>query len=67
VGEPGVPTHTEIGTRARIPPPGVAEDWAPSPPRWLPEIPPTPRYEEPPQWTPARKPTPRFEQSPPLQ
>ncbi|XP_070855272.1 uncharacterized protein [Drosophila suzukii] len=49
------------------PPPEVAEDWAPSPPQWLPEIPPTPRYEESPQWTPTRAPTPRFEQPPPQQ
>jgi len=64
---PEYPPTTRYAPEHCIPPPAVAEDWAPSPPRWLPEISPTPRYEVSPHWTPARKPTPRFEQSTPLQ
>jgi len=63
---PEYPPTTRYAPEHCIPPPAVAEDWAPSPPRWLPEISPTPRYEVSPHWTPARKPTPRFEQSTPL-
>ncbi|XP_037731665.1 RNA-binding protein 33-like [Drosophila subpulchrella] len=64
VGEPGVQTTPRYAPEPCIPPPEVAEDWAPSPSRWLPEIPPSPRYEGSPQWTPARPPTPRLEQPP---
>nr|XP_016942706.2 extensin-like [Drosophila suzukii] len=64
---PGYPPTPRYAPEPCIPPPEVAEDWVSSPPRWLPEIPPTPRYEGSPQWTPARPPTPRFEQPPPQQ
>nr|XP_036677763.1 nascent polypeptide-associated complex subunit alpha, muscle-specific form-like [Drosophila suzukii] len=56
---PGYPPTPRYAPEPCIPPPEVAEDWASSPPRWLPEIPPTPRYEGSPQWTPARPPMPR--------
>ncbi|XP_037728694.1 uncharacterized protein LOC119559705 [Drosophila subpulchrella] len=56
----GYPPTPRYAPESCIPPPEVAEDWAPSPTRWLPEIPPTPRYEGSPQWTPARPPTPRW-------
>ncbi|XP_070854667.1 putative uncharacterized protein DDB_G0294196 [Drosophila suzukii] len=64
---PGYPPTLRYAPEPCIPPQEVAEDWASSPPRWLPEIPPIPRYEGSPQWTPARPPTPRFEQPPPQQ
>ncbi|XP_070855144.1 annexin A7-like [Drosophila suzukii] len=61
---PGYPPTPRYAPEPCIPPQEVGDDWASSPPRWLPEIPPTTRYEGSPQWTPARPPTPRFEQPP---
>ncbi|XP_037731576.1 extensin-like [Drosophila subpulchrella] len=42
---PGYPPTPRYAPEPGTPPQEVADDWAPSPPRWLPEIPPTPRYE----------------------
>ncbi|XP_070851455.1 uncharacterized protein [Drosophila suzukii] len=56
---PGYPPTPRYAPEPCIPPQEVADDWASSPPRWLPEIPLTPRYEGSPQWTQARPPTPR--------
>nr|XP_036677425.1 putative uncharacterized protein DDB_G0294196 [Drosophila suzukii] len=64
---PGYPPIPRYAPEPCIPPPEVAEDSAASPSRWLPEIPPTPRYEGSLQWTLARPPMPKFEQPPPQQ
>ncbi|XP_070075745.1 uncharacterized protein [Drosophila takahashii] len=58
---PGYPPTPRYIPEPHTPSVEVAMEWAPSPPRWLPEIPPTPRYEKSPKWRPARPPTPRFE------
>ncbi|XP_037728622.1 translation initiation factor IF-2-like [Drosophila subpulchrella] len=47
---PGYPPTPRYAPEPCIPPPEVAEALASSPPRWLPEIPPTPWYEGSPQW-----------------